>query len=69
MALAHLCKRLMIEEFVLSLKVKAFVVDHKARVGSSEEAFKVARWIKNMGRSISHCIRMRTTNYLRTCRT
>jgi hypothetical protein len=36
----------------LELFFKAFVVDHKARKESSEEALKVSGWLKNLGNLI-----------------
>ncbi|EER25011.1 hypothetical protein D8B26_007599 [Coccidioides posadasii str. Silveira] len=49
MALAHLCRRLIVEGHIPDLNVKAFIVDHKAREKSTDEALKVAGWIKSMG--------------------
>lgn len=48
MALAYLFKR--IEQRYLSpLDITAFVVNHKAREGSSEEAQTVCKWLREMG--------------------
>lgn len=50
MALAHLCKQLeqMSDPGVVSFT--AFVVDHRARPESSQEANTVAGWLRDMGR-------------------
>ncbi|OJD27162.1 tRNA(Ile)-lysidine synthetase [Blastomyces percursus] len=49
MALAFLCKQLISERLIPDLKVKPFIVDHLAREGSTEEAHKVADWLKDLG--------------------
>ncbi|KAI1915099.1 hypothetical protein LOZ12_003273 [Ophidiomyces ophidiicola] len=49
MALAHLCKQLIVEEFMPYLQIRAFIVDHRSREGSKEEACKVAGWMNQMG--------------------
>ncbi|KGY15092.1 tRNA(Ile)-lysidine synthetase [Paracoccidioides brasiliensis Pb03] len=49
MALAFLCKQLISERLIPDLNVKPFIVDHKAREGSTEEAHNVASWLKDLG--------------------
>ncbi|PGH00276.1 tRNA(Ile)-lysidine synthetase [Blastomyces parvus] len=49
MALAFLCKQLISERLIPDLHVKPFIVDHLAREGSTEEAHKVADWLKDLG--------------------
>jgi tRNA(Ile)-lysidine synthase len=51
MALAYLCRRLQITRPELELDVKAFVVDHKFREESTEEAHMVAKWLSELGLS------------------
>ncbi|EED23265.1 PP-loop family protein [Talaromyces stipitatus ATCC 10500] len=48
MALAYLCKQLQVTRPELELEMKAFVVDHKFREESTEEAHKVSSWLSNM---------------------
>ncbi|PCG94880.1 Lysidine-tRNA(Ile) synthetase [Penicillium occitanis (nom. inval.)] len=48
MALAYLCRRLQITRPELELDVKAFVVDHKFREESTEEAHMVAKWLSEL---------------------
>ncbi|GIC89290.1 tRNA lysidine(34) synthetase [Aspergillus udagawae] len=49
MALAFLCKQLQEQNLVDGLTVTAFVVDHKAREESSQEARTVATWLRDIG--------------------
>ncbi|KAL1955213.1 hypothetical protein VTO42DRAFT_8925 [Malbranchea cinnamomea] len=49
MALAYLCRQLISEKLIPDLRVKAFIVDHRARKESTDEAHKVAGWIKDLG--------------------
>lgn len=49
MALAYLCRQLQITRPELKLDVTAFVVDHKLRDESTEEAQMVAKWLSNLG--------------------
>ena len=49
MALAYLCKQLQVTKPELNLVVKAFIIDHKAREESSEEAHMVKNWLSNLG--------------------
>ncbi|QKX58532.1 uncharacterized protein TRUGW13939_05656 [Talaromyces rugulosus] len=49
MILAGLCRQLQLAKPELELFFKAFIVDHKARKESSEEALKVFGWLKNLG--------------------
>ncbi|KAJ5587334.1 uncharacterized protein N7459_003099 [Penicillium hispanicum] len=51
MALAHLCQQLEVAHPALAgaISVTAFVVDHRARVESSDEAHLVAGWLSKMG--------------------
>jgi WD repeat-containing protein 48 len=49
MALAYLCRQLQITRPELKLDVTAFVVDHKLRDESTEEAHMVAKWCSNLG--------------------
>jgi len=55
MALAYLCRQMeqMSDPGVVSFT--AFVVDHKARPESSQEAIKVASWLRDMGMFLSSC--------------
>ncbi|QGA13912.1 hypothetical protein EYB26_001563 [Talaromyces marneffei] len=48
MALAYLCRQLQITRPELNLDVKAFVVDHKFREESTEEAHMVTKWLSNL---------------------
>lgn len=52
MVLAGLCRKLQLVKPELELFFKAFIVDHKARKESSEEALKVAEWLKDLGKII-----------------
>lgn len=54
MALAYLCRQLQITRPELNLDVKAFVVDHKFREESTEEAHMVTKWLSNLGLSAYH---------------
>jgi WD repeat-containing protein 48 len=54
MALAYLCRQLQITRPELDLDVKAFVVDHKFRDESTEEAHMVAKWLSRLGISTQH---------------
>ena len=51
MALAYLCKQLeRSSDLSGATSVTAFVVDHRARPESAEEAQKVAGWLRDMGK-------------------
>ncbi len=52
MALAYLMKTAADTELENNLKLTAFIVDHQARPGSSEEAATVARWLQDLGRYV-----------------
>lgn len=54
MALAYLCRQLQVTRPELELDVKAFVVDHKFREESTDEAHKVAKWLSKLGLSAYH---------------
>lgn len=50
MALAYLCKQLeRSPEVAGAISVTVFVVDHRARPESTDEAQKVAGWLRDMG--------------------
>ena len=49
MALAYLCREWQVTQPELNLSVKAFVVDHKFRDESTEEAHMVAKWLSDLG--------------------
>ncbi|PGH26997.1 tRNA(Ile)-lysidine synthetase [Polytolypa hystricis UAMH7299] len=49
MALAFLCRQMMSDRYFPNLTVKPFIIDHKARDKSTEEAHKVARWLEDLG--------------------
>ncbi|KAH8705107.1 hypothetical protein BGW36DRAFT_456623 [Talaromyces proteolyticus] len=49
MALAGLCRQLQLDQPELFLYLKAFIIDHKARKESSEEAQTVAEWLSKLG--------------------
>lgn len=49
MALAVLCRNLTNDYPRLNLKVKAYVVDHRARPGSEAEAAGVAKTLSDIG--------------------
>lgn len=49
MALAFLCRQLISERLIPDLQVKPFIVDHLAREGSTDEAHKVAGWLRELG--------------------
>lgn len=49
MALAYLCRQLQVTRPELNLDMKAFVVDHKLRDESTEEAYMVTKWLSNLG--------------------
>lgn len=51
MALAYLCRQLQVTRPDLDLDVKAFVVDHRFREESTEEALLVAKWLSKLGLS------------------
>lgn len=53
MSLAYLCKQLERSGYVEDLSVTAFVVDHKAREESSQEARTVAQWLDELSISFS----------------
>lgn len=75
MALAFLCKQLGSKCIIPNLSAKAFVVDHKAREESTEEAHKVAEWLKDLGRVIVFQFQASRLDYplilllMRSCRT
>lgn len=50
MGLAYLVRQLQMTRPDLNLDVKAFVVDHKFRKESTEEALQVAQWLATIGR-------------------
>lgn len=50
MALAFLCRQLERSGLLGRISVTAFVVDHRARVESSQEARTVATWLDAMGK-------------------
>lgn len=50
MALAFLCRQLERSALAGAISVTAFVVDHRARTESSQEARTVAGWLTAMGR-------------------
>lgn len=54
MALAYLCRQLQVTRPELELEVRAFVVDHKFREESTEEAYKVAEWLSKLSSSAYH---------------
>lgn len=49
MALAYLCSQLVTQNLMPGLEVKAYIVDHKYRPESSQEAQSVAKRVKNLG--------------------
>ena len=49
MALAYLCKDLVDKGILPSLTLRAFIIDHKARPESTEEAHKVSTWLHDIG--------------------
>ena len=51
MALAYLFKQVVSERLIPDLEAKAFIIDHKARKESTEEAHRVAGWMKDLGTS------------------
>jgi tRNA(Ile)-lysidine synthase len=51
MALAYLCRQLQVTKPELNLIVKAFIIDHKAREESAEEAHMVQKWLFNLGKT------------------
>lgn len=50
MALAYLCRQLELSGEPGALSVTAFVVDHRARPESSDEANTVAGWLRDLGK-------------------
>lgn len=50
MALAYLCKQLEQSKLLGDLSFTAFVVDHKFREESTQEAKTVSRWLGDLGR-------------------
>lgn len=50
MALAYLCRQLERSALAGKISVTAFVVDHRARAESSQEARTVAGWLHAMGK-------------------
>lgn len=50
MALAYLCRQLTQSGLVDDLDITAFVIDHRAREESREEAQTVARRLRALGR-------------------
>lgn len=50
MALAYLCRQLERSALAGKISVTAFVVDHRAREESSQEARTVAGWLHAMGK-------------------
>ena len=53
MALAYLMKTAANHELGAEVKLTAFIVDHQARPGSSEEAEKVSKWLQDLGRHMA----------------
>lgn len=49
MALAYLCRQLELTPIGGPISVTAFVVDHRARPESADEAKTVSTWLSNMG--------------------
>lgn len=49
MALAYLCKQLEQNRLANDLSITAFVVDHKFREESAQEAKTVSSWLDNLG--------------------
>ncbi|DAA79602.1 TPA_exp: PP-loop family protein [Trichophyton benhamiae CBS 112371] len=49
MALAYLCSQLVTQNLMPGLEVKAYIVDHKYRPESSQEAQSVAKRVENLG--------------------
>ena len=49
MALAYLMKSITESELGMKLSISAFVVDHQARDGSTEEAIQVSDWLQKLG--------------------
>lgn len=49
MALAYLCRQMELSANPGVIALTAFVVDHRARKESSQEAKKVAGWVSKMG--------------------
>lgn len=49
MALAYLCRQMELSAKPGVIAFTAFVVDHRARKESSQEARKVAGWVSKMG--------------------
>lgn len=52
MALAFLCRQLERSALAGAISVTAFVVDHRARAESSQEAQTVAGWLTAMGKCL-----------------
>lgn len=50
MALAYLCKQLEQSKLLGDLSFTAFVVDHKLREESTQEAETVSRWLGDLGK-------------------
>ena len=49
MALAYLMKGITESELGVKLRISAFVVNHQARDGSTEEAIQVSDWLQRLG--------------------
>lgn len=49
MALAYLCSRLRHEGIAPEIDATAFVVDHRLRPESTDEAHTVSKWLNNYG--------------------
>jgi len=52
MALTYLLKQAACEDPTLKVDSTAFIIDHKARANSTEEAQNVAKWVKDLGKRI-----------------
>ena len=52
MALTYLLKQAACEDPTLKVDSTAFIIDHKARANSTEEAQNVAKWAKDLGKPI-----------------
>ena len=53
MALAYLMKHAADNEPETQVRLTAFIVDHQARPGSSEEAEKVSKWLQDLSRHMA----------------
>ena len=53
MCLAFLARQLQKEGLAPPFDLRAFIVDHKARVDSTEEAQRVSAWLDGFGKNSS----------------